>query len=117
MWRNHYKLKRHRDVAENLKAMATAEITAIDERVEVLVAAYDQLLLKLVYDGTPPATAATDGMPPVVPNTAGGAPQAACGHRRRPWMSLRTSRPWPRRKSPRLTSALRYSSPLTTNSS
>ena len=48
VWRNNYKLKRHRDVADNLKAMATAEITAIDERVEVLVAAYDQLLLKLV---------------------------------------------------------------------
>ena len=58
VWRNNYKLKRHRDVADNLKAMATAEITAIDERVEVLVAAYDQLLLKLVYDGTPRATAA-----------------------------------------------------------
>ena len=73
---NNNKLKRHRDIVENLKAMATAEITAIDDRVEVLVAAHDQLLLKLVYDGTPPAA---DGTPPVFPATAGGTPQAASG--------------------------------------
>jgi flagellin-specific chaperone FliS len=73
---NNNKLKRHRDIVENLKAMATAEITAIDDRVEVLVAAHDQLLLKLVYDGTPPAA---DGTPPVVPATAGGTLQAASG--------------------------------------
>ena len=76
---NNNKLKRHRDIVENLKAMATAEITAIDDRVEVLVAAHDQLLLKLVYDGTPPAA---DGTPPVVPATAGGTPQLRAAHRR-----------------------------------
>ncbi len=31
--------------------MAEAEINAIDGRIEVLVAAYDRLVLKLVYDG------------------------------------------------------------------
>ena len=68
--------------------MAKAEITAIDDRVEVLVAAHDQLLLKLVYDGNPPATAAADGKPPVIPATAGGAPRPTAGragrHHRRP---------------------------------
>ena len=78
---NNNKLKRHRDVVENLKAMAKAEITAIDDRVEVLVAAHAQLLLKLVYDGTPPATAAADGMPPVVPATAGGQMRPMSMHR------------------------------------
>ena len=78
-FQNNNKLRRHRAVVEKLKAMAKAEITAIDDRVEVLVAAHDQLLLKLVYDGNPPATAAADGKPPVIPATAGGAPQAASG--------------------------------------
>jgi hypothetical protein len=76
---NNSKLRQHRDRVEKLKAMAKAEITAIDDRVEVLVAAHDQLLLILVYDGTHPATAAAGGTPTVIPATTGGAPQAASG--------------------------------------